>query len=206
MVKSISEGSGPLCACGCGRLVEQHEGKGRTRLCADSCNHSAQERANGETQMQSSSLQDGTLPRNTILPGDAHAVLKSLPDAFAQMCITSPPYYRQREYLPANHADKLYEIGREETPQQYVDHLVAVFREVRQGHIYQAAHFRLVRENKRHVQTYARMLRPLTEAEQRAIAKLSAEHPRSRRYHAMRAVEHYCQHSFVDDARWEVSA
>jgi DNA modification methylase len=45
--------------------------------------------------------------------------------------VTSPPYWEQREYLPAEHPDKPLEIGHEPTPKDYVDALVRVFREVR---------------------------------------------------------------------------
>lgn len=42
-----------------------------------------------------------------------------------QCCVTSPPYWNLRDYgVPS-------QIGLEETPQAYVEKLVAVFREVR---------------------------------------------------------------------------
>ena len=43
----------------------------------------------------------------------------------AQTCVTSPPYYGLRDYGNAD------QIGLEETPEQYVDKLVQVFREVK---------------------------------------------------------------------------
>lgn len=72
-----------------------------------------------------------TAPRNSILHGDALTMLKMLPDAFVQCCITSPPYYALRSYLPSEHPNKPLEIGTEETPEQYIDRLAEVFREVR---------------------------------------------------------------------------
>ncbi|GEM_PF-6040089 len=48
-----------------------------------------------------------------------------LPDACAHVAVTSPPYYKVRDY---GHKDQL---GREESIQEYIDQMVAVFREVR---------------------------------------------------------------------------
>ena len=42
------------------------------------------------------------------------------------MCITSPPYYGLRNY-----GDEEDQIGIEQTPEDYVNELVKVFREVR---------------------------------------------------------------------------
>ncbi|MBJ7223609.1 site-specific DNA-methyltransferase [Brenneria sp. L3-3C-1] len=49
-----------------------------------------------------------------------------------QSCITSPPYFGLRSYLPPEHPDKRLEIGAEDTPQQYIRRQVQVFRAVRQ--------------------------------------------------------------------------
>lgn len=70
-------------------------------------------------------------PVNTILQGDTLSVLRTLPDNYIQTCVTSPPYYGLRSYLPDGHADKHLEIGLEETPDEYIEKLVQVFREVR---------------------------------------------------------------------------
>jgi DNA modification methylase len=67
----------------------------------------------------------------TIHRGDTREVLKTLPAESVQTVVTSPPYYGLRSYLPDGHADKGKEIGLEQSPQEYVDQLVAVFREVR---------------------------------------------------------------------------
>lgn len=66
-----------------------------------------------------------------ILQGDCRNVLRTLSDCSAQSCVTSPPYYGLRSYLPDGHADKHCEIGTEKTPDDYVAEMVAVFREVR---------------------------------------------------------------------------
>jgi DNA modification methylase len=68
---------------------------------------------------------------NQIIQGDALTVLKSLPDGFVQTCVTSPPYYGLRSYLPDGHTDKPLEIGLEGTPEAYIARLVEVFREVK---------------------------------------------------------------------------
>lgn len=49
-----------------------------------------------------------------------------------QTCVTSPPYFGLRHYLPPEHPDKPLEIGIQGTPQQYIRRLVEVFRAVRQ--------------------------------------------------------------------------
>ncbi len=61
----------------------------------------------------------------TILTGDCREVLKTLPDESVNCCVTSPPYWGLRDY---GHAGQ---IGLERTPQEYVENMVAVFREVR---------------------------------------------------------------------------
>jgi site-specific DNA-methyltransferase (cytosine-N4-specific) len=50
----------------------------------------------------------------------------------AQTCVTSPPYFRLRSYLPDEHPDKAREIGREDSPEAYVARLVEVFSAVRE--------------------------------------------------------------------------
>lgn len=65
--------------------------------------------------------------------GDCRQLLRqmSVDGVRVQMCVTSPPYFRLRSYLPDDHPDKRLEIGRETTPEQYIKHLVEVFRGVR---------------------------------------------------------------------------
>lgn len=59
-----------------------------------------------------------------ILRGDARTVLQTLPEASAHMCVTSPPYYWQRDY---QHPDQ---IGLEPSVDAYADALLEVFAEV----------------------------------------------------------------------------
>lgn len=61
----------------------------------------------------------------TILQGDALEILKTLPDESVNCVVTSPPYWRQRDYKICG------QVGLEETPEGYTDRLVAVFREAR---------------------------------------------------------------------------
>lgn len=60
--------------------------------------------------------------------GDCREVLKTLPENSVHCVVTSPPYYGLRSYGIGTENG---EIGLEESPQQYVDTMVAVFREVR---------------------------------------------------------------------------
>lgn len=62
---------------------------------------------------------------NQIICGDALAALKTFPSECAQMCVTSPPYYGLRDYGVTN------QIGVEQTPQEYVQKLTTIFREIR---------------------------------------------------------------------------
>lgn len=63
-----------------------------------------------------------------ILIGDCREVLKTLPENSVQCVVTSPPYYGLRSY---GMGIENGEIGLEQTPHEYVENLVAVFREVR---------------------------------------------------------------------------
>ncbi len=57
--------------------------------------------------------------------------LRDIEDGSVHCCLTSPPYFNLRAYLPDNHVDKNKEVGTEETPEEYVEKMVEVFREVR---------------------------------------------------------------------------
>jgi len=61
----------------------------------------------------------------TILHGDCLALLKTLKAESVNCCITSPPYFQLRDYEVAG------QIGMEDTPEEYIGKLIAVFREVR---------------------------------------------------------------------------
>lgn len=60
-----------------------------------------------------------------IIVGDSRKELSFIEDNTFQCCITSPPYWGLRDYDYPN------QIGAEDKVEQYVEHLVAVFREVR---------------------------------------------------------------------------
>ena len=60
-----------------------------------------------------------------ILPGEALAVLQTLPEASVHCIVSSPPYWRQRDYGMAG------QLGLEQTPEEYVDRLTAIFAECR---------------------------------------------------------------------------
>ena len=63
--------------------------------------------------------------KDTILFGDCRETLKQF-DEKARVCVTSPPYYGLRDYGGENN-----QIGMEQTPEDYVDEMVKVFRLVR---------------------------------------------------------------------------
>ena len=60
-----------------------------------------------------------------ILQGDSLEMLKTLPDNSVDCCVTSPPYFGLRNYGYDG------QIGLEETPEQYIQKIVEIFREVR---------------------------------------------------------------------------
>jgi len=62
---------------------------------------------------------------NVILNGNSLELLKTLSDQCVQTCITSPPYWGLRDYGTDE------QLGLEETPEQYVENMVLLFREVR---------------------------------------------------------------------------
>jgi site-specific DNA-methyltransferase (cytosine-N4-specific) len=68
---------------------------------------------------------------HTILTGDVLERLRDIPRGSVQCCVTSPPYWALRSYLPDGHDDKHREIGSEKTPEEYIGKLVEVFRAVR---------------------------------------------------------------------------
>jgi DNA modification methylase len=60
-----------------------------------------------------------------VLQGDCREVLKRIPDSSVHCAVTSPPYFGLRDY------GKDGQIGLESTPDEYVENMVEVFREVR---------------------------------------------------------------------------
>lgn len=65
------------------------------------------------------------MSENVIINRDCLLALRDLPDESVNCCVTSPPYYALRDYgMDA-------QIGRENSPEEYIRRLVLVFREVR---------------------------------------------------------------------------
>lgn len=60
-----------------------------------------------------------------IYRGDALRILRSWPDAFVDLVLTSPPYFQLRDYGVQG------QLGLEQTPEEYVVKLVAICRELR---------------------------------------------------------------------------
>lgn len=60
-----------------------------------------------------------------VMEGDCISKLRDLPSGHVHCCVTSPPYYRLRDYGVDG------QIGLEESPEEFVAKLVDVFREVR---------------------------------------------------------------------------
>jgi len=60
-----------------------------------------------------------------LLIGDCNETLKKLPDQSVQCCVTSPPYFGLRDYGMDG------QMGLEETPEEFVENLVNLFREVK---------------------------------------------------------------------------
>lgn len=61
-----------------------------------------------------------------ILQGNCIETLQKLDDKSINTCITSPPYWGLRNYN-----DEEKQLGMEDTPEEFVDNLVKVFREVK---------------------------------------------------------------------------
>ena len=60
-----------------------------------------------------------------IIQGDALSVLRKLPEASVHCCVTSPPYFRQRDYGVVG------QIGQEQTPAELAEGLREVFADLR---------------------------------------------------------------------------
>jgi len=66
-----------------------------------------------------------------IINGDTLEELKKMPDESIDVVITSPPYYMLRSYLPLGHTKKEREIGLEDSPEEYLEKLLAVTNEIK---------------------------------------------------------------------------
>ena len=65
--------------------------------------------------------------KDTILYGDCRDTLDAFIPKSARMCVTSPPYYGLRNY-----GNEDNQIGQEQTPEEYIEEMVNVFRKVRE--------------------------------------------------------------------------
>ena len=72
--------------------------------------------------------------KDTVLFGDCRDTLKTLHGHITtgiaerpRMCVTSPPYYGLRNY-----GDEDKQIGQEQSPEEYIENMVDVFRKVRE--------------------------------------------------------------------------
>ena len=65
------------------------------------------------------------LPVDEILVGDAEAELRKLPAQSVHCVVTSPPYWKLRDYQVEG------QLGMEPTPHAYVDRMVKVFQQVK---------------------------------------------------------------------------
>ena len=66
-----------------------------------------------------------TIMDNALIVGHSVDVLKTIQPNSVDLAITSPPYFRQREY---DH-ETLYEIGNETTEEEYLQSVLAVFEQ-----------------------------------------------------------------------------
>lgn len=64
--------------------------------------------------------------KDVILHGDVYACLEKLGDDSVTVAITSPPYWKQRDY------GFVGQIGQERTPEAYIGRLVAIFDKLKQ--------------------------------------------------------------------------
>lgn len=60
-----------------------------------------------------------------IINGDCRTALRDIAAGSVNCCVTSPPYFGLRDY------DAEDQIGLEQTPEEFIEQMVAVFREVR---------------------------------------------------------------------------
>jgi DNA modification methylase len=79
----------------------------------------------GEQGIETRHETEPTLPTFTFLNGDARETLRTLRGESVHTIVTSPPYYALRDYQRGG------QIGREATPEAFIERLVRVFREAR---------------------------------------------------------------------------
>ena len=62
---------------------------------------------------------------NKVIHGDCLDVMREMPDKSVNCCVTSPPYWGLRNYGVDG------QLGLEKTPEEYVEKMVVIFREVK---------------------------------------------------------------------------
>lgn len=69
----------------------------------------------------------------TWLRGDVFTVLASdsIPDGSIDLVCTSPPFWKQRAYLPNDHPLKPFEIGQEPSPAEFIDVMLRLVAAIR---------------------------------------------------------------------------
>ena len=66
-----------------------------------------------------------------IFNGDILEEIKNIADNSIDCCITSPPYFSLRSYLPKDHPDKLKEIGLESSMEEYLAKILSITAEIK---------------------------------------------------------------------------
>lgn len=68
-----------------------------------------------------------------LIIGNSLEVLKSFEDESIDLCVTSPPYWNLRDYgsEPTQYGNWCGQLGLEESPIDYIEHLVMIFDEVK---------------------------------------------------------------------------
>jgi site-specific DNA-methyltransferase (adenine-specific) len=81
--------------------------------------------ANFELHSGGTEMIDFREQKNRIIAGDALHVLDKMPVNSVDCIVTSPPYFGQRDY---SHE---YQVGKEASPEGYIDTLVKIFNKAR---------------------------------------------------------------------------
>lgn len=66
-------------------------------------------------------------PPNRVILGETREVLRDFPDSFFDLVVTSPPYWKLRNYTDGDQR----EIGQETSTTAYIQNLISVFRAIR---------------------------------------------------------------------------
>ncbi len=72
---------------------------------------------------------EGNDVTSRYIVGDTRDVLAAMPDNSVDLIISSPPFWKLRSYLDADHVDKHRELGSERTPGEFIDNLLDVVEE-----------------------------------------------------------------------------